>query len=134
MYNADVARILRLLESLLVLRKMRLAELARHLGITAGNLRRILDGRIELKYRLLLDILTYLDIAPLAFFQIVYESQDATADHQAASLERLRPVEEQTVETMSKDELRAFVLEAVEQLGVLEMLDRLPPDEDGGET
>lgn len=129
MPKADVARILRLLEALLSLRKMRLAKLAPHLGITAGNLRRILDGQVELKYRVVLEILTVLDITPLAFFQMAYEEQEVKTDSLASRLEKLRPAEEQKVETMSKEELRAFVLETIEEFGILRKADR--PKEDG---
>jgi DNA-binding Xre family transcriptional regulator len=125
----EVARISRLLESMLSLRKIRLSTLARELGITGGNLRRIFDGGVELKYRMILDILSYLEVAPLTFFQIAYEAKDATADALAGRLDRLRPpVEVPKVEYIERSELRSLVEETLEQLGVLEMLDKLPGD------
>jgi transcriptional regulator with XRE-family HTH domain len=131
MENKDeVARISKLLESLLNLRKVGLSKMARHLGFSGGNLRRILDGRVELKYRMILDILTYLGIPPLTFFQIAYEGQDETAEALAGRLERIRPSgqapELPQVDHFSKDELRNLVRETLGELGVLAMLDKVP--------
>jgi transcriptional regulator with XRE-family HTH domain len=124
MENDEVARIARLLESLLSIRKVSVAALGRHLGMSASNLWRIFDGSVELKYRLVIDILKYLDIAPLAFFQIAYESHDATTELLAARLDRLRQAEEPSVERMSKGELRELVKQTLEQLGGLNGLDQ----------
>jgi transcriptional regulator with XRE-family HTH domain len=124
MENDEAARIARLLESLLSFRKVSVAALGRHLGMSASNLWRIFDGRVELKYRLVINILKYLDIEPLAFFKIAYEPRDATTELLAARLDRLRPAEEQEVERMSKVELREFVKQTLEQLGGLSLLDQ----------
>lgn len=113
----EVARILRLLESLLVLRKIRLVAMERHLGLSAGTIRRIFNGVIELKYRQVIEILDFLEIPPLAFFQIAYEPNDASIDRLAARLDKIRPAEEQTIEPLSRADLLELVKETLEQLG-----------------
>jgi len=113
----EVARILRLLEALLVLRKVRLVALERHLGLSAGTIRRIFNGAIELKYRQVIEILEFLEIPPLAFFQIAYEPQNASVDLLAARLDKIRPAEEQKVELLSRADLLDLVKETLEQLG-----------------
>jgi len=113
----EVARILRLLEALLVLRKIRLVALERHLGLSAGTIRRIFNGAIELKYRQVIEILEFLEIPPLAFFQIAYEPQDASIDRLAARLDKIRPTEELKVEPLSREDLMSLVKETLEQLG-----------------
>jgi hypothetical protein len=113
----EVARILRLLEALLVLRKVRLVALERHLGLSAGTIRRIFNGAIELKYRQVIEILEFLEIPPLAFFQIAYEPQNATVDLLAARLDKIRSVEEPKVEPLSRADLLSLVKETLEQLG-----------------
>ncbi|HEV7505110.1 MAG TPA: hypothetical protein VGS07_09380 [Thermoanaerobaculia bacterium] len=113
----EVARILRLLEALLVLRKIRLVALERHLGLSAGTIRRIFNGAIELKYRQVIEILEFLEIPPLAFFQIAYEPQNASVDLLAARLDKIRPAEEQKVEPLSRADLLELVKETLEQLG-----------------
>jgi hypothetical protein len=134
--NADeVKRIARLLETLANLRKVRLSSVARHVGITGGNLRRILDGGIELKYRMILDILSYLDIPPLTFFEIAYEGQDKSAETMAGRLDRIRPAgqapEAPKLLFVEKSELKAYVKEALAELGVL--APPHPPAEDDAE-
>ncbi|HSS76862.1 MAG TPA: hypothetical protein VLV54_08955 [Thermoanaerobaculia bacterium] len=113
----EVARILRLLEALLVLRKVRLVALERHLGLSAGTIRRIFNGAIELKYRQVIEILEFLEIPPLAFFQIAYEPQSSTTDLLAARLDKIRPTEELKVEPLSRADLMSLVKETLEQLG-----------------
>jgi len=113
----EVARILRLLEALLVLRKVRLVALERHLGLSAGTIRRIFNGAIELKYRQVIEILEFLEIPPLAFFQIAYEPQNTTTDLLAARLDKIRPAEELKVEPLSRADLMSLVKETLEQLG-----------------
>lgn len=108
---------MRLLEALLVLRKIRLVALERHLGLSAGTIRRIFNGAIELKYRLVIEILEILEIPPLAFFQIAYEPQDASIDRLAARLDKIRPADEQKVEPLSRADLLELVKETLEQLG-----------------
>ena len=56
MQPSEAERILELLEALIVLRKIRLRDLEQNLGMSAGTLRRILNGRIELKFRHITDI------------------------------------------------------------------------------
>ncbi len=113
----EVARILRLLEALLVLRKVRLVALERHLGLSAGTIRRIFNGAIELKYRQVIEILEFLEIPPLAFFQIAYEPQNASVDLLAARLDKIRPAEELKVEPLSRADLLELVKETLAQLG-----------------
>jgi transcriptional regulator with XRE-family HTH domain len=124
MQNAEVARILKLLDSLMASRKVRRSDLARRLGIAPGNLWRVFNGDLELRYRLVIDILAVLEIPPLAFFQIVYEDKKASTDLLAARLNGLAALEQPRVEPVSKAELRQLVMETLEQLGVLELLDQ----------
>ena len=128
MENAEVTRILKLLDSLMSLRKVRRTDLARYLGMTSGHLWRVFNGDLELRYRLVLEILDFLKIPPLAFFQIAYEDKNATTDLLAARLSGLGALEEPRIEPMSKTELRQLVTETLtetlEQLGVLDLLDQ----------
>jgi transcriptional regulator with XRE-family HTH domain len=115
--HAEVVRILRLLKTLLAARDIRLVALQRHLGLSAGTIGRIFNGTIELKYHQLIDILDYLQIPPLAFFQIAYEAADSSADALAFRLAKIAPLEEPKVERLSRAELRELVQETLHQLG-----------------
>src|ERR1700681_555626 len=133
MQNAEVARILKLLDSLMASRKVRRSDLARRLGIAPGNLWRVFNGDLELRYRLVIDILAVLEIPPLAFFQIVYEDKKASTDLLAARLNGLGALEAPRVEPISRSDMRQLVTEMLEQLGVLELLDKRapPPGQEG---
>jgi len=71
--TAEIQRICRLLEALLVLSKVQPQEVATRLGSTPGTLRRLLAGEIELKLRHILDILEALGISPATFFRVAYD-------------------------------------------------------------
>ena len=94
MQPSEAERILELLEALIVLRKIRLRDLEQNLGMSAGTLRRILNGRIELKFRHITDILALLDMPTRTFFKIAYEADDlAEAQSQLARAHRIAHVE-----------------------------------------
>jgi transcriptional regulator with XRE-family HTH domain len=120
-------RILELLEALIVLRKIRLRDLEQDLGMSAGTLRRILNGKIELKLRHITDILAVLDIPARTFFKIAYETDDlGQAQSQLARAHRIAHLEPQPV-TLSPEELEAVIVATIGRLG----LSVRPPDPQG---
>ncbi|MBW8879721.1 MAG: hypothetical protein JF614_32715 [Acidobacteria bacterium] len=105
------ARVLRLLESLLVIRKVRLVALERHLDLSAGTIRRIFKGEIELKYRMVIEVLDILEIPPLTFFQIAYGA-DTTTEGMVAKLDHIRPSDSAAavgVERFSRSDLQELI-------------------------
>jgi transcriptional regulator with XRE-family HTH domain len=121
---SEADRILELLEALIVLRKIRLRDLEQNLGMSAGTLRRILNGKIELKFRHITDILEVLDIPTRTFFKIAYETDDlAQAQSQLARAHRIAHLEPKPV-TFSPEELEALIVATIGRLG----LSVHPPD------
>jgi transcriptional regulator with XRE-family HTH domain len=125
MQPTEAERILELLEALIVLRKFRLRDLEQSLGMSAGTLRRILNGRIELKFRHITDILALLDMPTRTFFKIAYEADDlAEAQSQLARAHRIAHAEPKPI-TLTPGELEAVVVATIERLG----LSVHPPEE-----
>jgi transcriptional regulator with XRE-family HTH domain len=128
MQTSEAGRILELLESLIVLKKVRLRDLEQSLGMSAGTLRRILNGRIELKFRHITDILERLDMPTRTFFKIAYETDDLSqAQSGLARAHRIAQVEPKPV-TLSPSELEAVIVATIERLG----LSVQPPDTPAG--
>ena len=118
MQPSEAEQILELLEALIVLRKIRLRDLEQNLGMSAGTLRRILNGRIELKFRHITDILAILDMPTRTFFKIAYEADDlAEAQSQLARAHRIAHVEPKPI-TLTPSELEAVVVATIERLGL----------------
>ena len=118
MQTSEAGRILELLESLIVLKKVRLRDLEQSLNMSAGTLRRILNGRIELKFRHITDILERLDMPTRTFFKIAYETEDlGEAQSSLARAHRIAQVEHQPV-TLSPSELEAVIVATIERLGL----------------
>ncbi|HEX4959747.1 MAG TPA: hypothetical protein VF173_02830 [Thermoanaerobaculia bacterium] len=115
---SEAARILELLDSLISLKRFRFAEVERRLGMSAGTLRRILNGRIELKFRHITDILGLLDMPPRTFFKIAYETDDlAEAQNELARAHRVSQVEPKPA-AFTPSELEAVVVATIERLGL----------------
>ena len=123
---SEADRILELLEALIVLRKIRLRDLEQDLGMSAGTLRRILNGKIELKFRHITDILAVLDIPTPTFFTIAYETDDL-AQGQLARAHRIAHLDPKPV-TISPKELEAVIVATIGRLG----LSARPPDDPQG--
>ena len=117
MPQSEAERILELLEALIVLRKIRFRDLEQDLGMSAGTLRRVLNGKIELKFRHITDILALLDIPTRTFFKIAYDTDDpAQAPGQLALAHRIAHFEPKPV-TFTPGELEAVILAIIERLG-----------------
>jgi transcriptional regulator with XRE-family HTH domain len=118
MQPSEVDRILELLEALIVLRKIRLRDLEQTLGMSAGTLRRILNGRIELKIRHIAEILAALDMPMRTFFKIAYETDDVAQAHgQLAHAHRMAQFESHPV-TFTPSELEAVIVATIGRLGL----------------
>ncbi len=116
MLRTDDERILELLEALIVLRKIKPRDLEDDLGLSAGTIRRILTGKIELKLHHITDILAVLDIPPGAFFKIAYETEDpAEARSQLARAHRIAHFEPRAFDSA---ELEAVVVATLKRLGL----------------
>src|SRR3954462_7611482 len=66
----ELSRMTSLLETLIFAKKIRIREVERRLGISNGTLARIFNGKIELKFRHILDLLEILDVQPKTFFKV----------------------------------------------------------------
>jgi hypothetical protein len=87
--HPEVVRITALLETLLRTRRVRIIEVERQLGLSNGTLRRILDGKIALKYQLIVELLEVLAVSPAEFFRIAYDQRPAQlADDLSAEMLR----------------------------------------------
>ena len=116
MPRTEDLRILELLEALIVLRKIKPRDLEVDLGLSAGTIRRILTGKIELKFHHITDILAVLDIPPGTFFKIAYETDDpAEAKSQLARAHRLAQFEPRAFDS---GELEAVVVATLKRLGL----------------
>ena len=128
--TAEVLRIAGLLEGLIAFKKVSIRQLENDLGVSHGTLARIFSGKIELKYRHILDILERLQVTPLSFFELAYQrSDDEDTQEIVAKLGRIsmpRPLPQPEV---NPDLIQAMVLDALRKFEVL------PPDsEDEGEA
>jgi transcriptional regulator with XRE-family HTH domain len=117
------ARILELLDALIGMRKFGIRDMERRLGMSVGTLRRILNGRIELKFRHITDILEVLDIPARTFFKVAFETDPVEVESLLSSAQRLT-AEPKTL-SLTREDLEAVVVAAVERLGF--SLPPLPP-------
>ena len=109
------ARILELLDALIGMRKIGIRDMERRLGMSVGTLRRILNGRIELKFRHITDILEALDIPARTFFKVAFETDPAEVESLLSSAQRLT-AEPKTL-SLTREDLEAVVVATVQRLG-----------------
>ena len=116
---SEAERILELLEALIVLKKVRLRDLEEDLGMSAGTFRRILNGKIELKFRHITDVLALLDIPPRTFFKIAYGTDDLDpAQSQLALAQRIAHPEPKPV-SLGPEELEAMIVATLGRFGLV---------------
>ena len=119
--RGEVDRLCRVLEALVLLKKVKYRELDRLLGTSQGVTRRIFAGKIELKARHIFAILGFLDIEPKVFFRLAYEigkDEAATPLQLLAHLQSIGPLEAET-SALSRREVEALVLSMLESRGLI---------------
>ncbi len=117
MPTSDVERILQLLHAIIGMRRLRLRDLGGRVGLSAGTLRRILNGTIELKLRHITDLLTVLEIPTKTFFRIAFESEDSKqAEALLAQALQIAQPEPQPV-PLNSQEIEEVVLATIRRLG-----------------
>ena len=85
--------------------------------MSAGTLRRILNGTIELKLRHITDLLTVLEIPTKTFFRIAFESEDSKqAEALLAQALQIAQPEPQPV-PLNSQEIEEVVLATIRRLG-----------------
>ncbi|HEY9421351.1 MAG TPA: helix-turn-helix domain-containing protein [Thermoanaerobaculia bacterium] len=127
--TAEVLRIAGLLEALIAFKKMPIRQLERELGVSNGTLARIFSGKIELKYRHILDILELLQVTPLSFFELAYQgSDDEDTQEVVAKLGKISMPKPMPPPEVNPDLIQAMVLEALRKFEVL------PPEPDDAEA
>jgi transcriptional regulator with XRE-family HTH domain len=72
--QAELKRIRKLLELLVVAKNARISEMEQRLGVASGYIARIFTGKVMLKYEHILDILELLDVPRAFFFRTAYSS------------------------------------------------------------
>jgi transcriptional regulator with XRE-family HTH domain len=117
---AELQRITGLLEVLIRIKNRTIRDLERSLGFSAGTLGRILSGKIELKFRLLLDVLELLEVPPKTFFKMAYEIEDPEGEGYQAIISQLRRLKlpEGPTPLYSRAELETVIVETLAKLGV----------------
>jgi hypothetical protein len=119
--TAEVGRLCRVLEALVLLKKVKYREIDRLLGTSSGVTRRIFAGKIELKARHIFAILGYLKVEPKVFFRLAYEAGDnaaATPLDILAYLQRIGPLDAEST-SLNRSEVEALVLSMLESRGLL---------------
>lgn len=125
--SAEVLRIGKLLESLIAFKKVTVRQVERQLEVSNGTLSRILNGKIELKLRHILDILDIIGIPPEVFFKIAYQIKDIddeTSDEALSHLRQIAQPQPAPATGFGRDQVEAVVHE------VLRKLDIIPPAPD----
>jgi len=114
---SDVGRILELLNAIIGMRRLRLRDLEGRVGLSAGTLRRILNGTIELRFRHITDLLDVLEIPTKTFFRIAFESEDSEqAQALLAQAVRIAQPEPKPI-MLNPRELEEVVLATIRRLG-----------------
>jgi transcriptional regulator with XRE-family HTH domain len=112
----DAGRILELLTTLIAMRGLRLRDLETSVGLSAGTLRRVLKGTIELKFRHITDLLAVLDIPTKTFFRIAFDSEDP-AQAQLLLAQTLRIPAEPRPVMLDPQQIEAVVVATMQRLG-----------------
>lgn len=134
---AEVKRISRLIDALFVFAKASPQEAAERLGVTVGTLRRILNGDIDLKLRHILDLLEVLNVRPITFFRVAYESDARAKNTDDVEKLLLGASRIQQAEAFTRQELMEIVEETVLRMGSADPASpkegakaKKPPDDD----
>jgi transcriptional regulator with XRE-family HTH domain len=113
-------RIARLLERLVLFQKLPIQKLEDDMGVGRGFLARIFSGKIDLKYRHLVHILTAIDVAPEAFFKLAYDiPDDGTASSSSKALGQLRRVDPPASPSLPPEHFEAAVVAVLQKFEVL---------------
>jgi transcriptional regulator with XRE-family HTH domain len=120
---SDAGRILQLLNAMIGMRRLRLRDLEGRIGLSAGTLRRILNGTIELKFRHITDLLAVLEIPTKTFFRIAFESDDPD-QAQVLLAQALRIAQPESKPVMlSPGQIEEVVLATMKRLGFIPPID-----------
>lgn len=123
--SAEILRIAALLETLILVRKVPIRRTEKALGLSNGYLARVFSGKIELKYRHILDILEAAGMEPRDFFELAYT---VGGEPQPGDLvQKLSPVPEpQEMPSPDSHDFEVRVIELLVKFGVLEKASRPP--------
>lgn len=114
--SAEMLRIAALLETLVLVRKVPIRKTEKALGLSNGYLARVFSGKIELKYRHILDILAVVGMEPRDFFELAYP-EGGRSPESSDLVHKLRPVPEDSAEPDTQD-FEARVIELLVKLDV----------------
>ena len=130
MANAtDILRVARLLERLILFKRMPIRKLEKELNFSNGYLARIFSGRIELKYRHILDILEAIDVSPKSFFKLAYESDDPdnlSAEDLVGKVGKVSLGAPPPEASLKRSEMEEVVLETLAKLDLLKKTSAKP--------
>lgn len=138
--QAEVQRIVRLLEAAFRVSKVPLRAFERKIGMGSGTLSRIFRGEIELKLRHVFDVLSGLGIPAEEFFALAYRKTTSRGEDLARDVMTLledhlpSPAAEEPAEEppgISEDELDRRIQEALRKYGVIPRRRRNPKSTDG---
>ncbi|HEX9944268.1 MAG TPA: helix-turn-helix transcriptional regulator [Thermoanaerobaculia bacterium] len=119
--SAEVLRIARLLERLILFKKIPIRQVEKQLHVSNGTLARLFSGRVELKLRHILDILEVLQVSPQTFFKLAYEIEDPEQIGAAELLSHLRKIglpDAIPPPPISRAEVESVVVATLERLGL----------------
>ncbi|MEA2693665.1 MAG: hypothetical protein QOJ16_3052 [Acidobacteriota bacterium] len=129
--DAEVRRLSSLLEAVLRYRgpggglRVGARTIERQLGWAAGTLSRVLQGKIEIKIRHVLEVLEVLDTPPEDFFELAYQqrartgtAQDLLAFLESRGLRGGPQVLDKPEAAISDDELDERILTALRRLNL----------------
>lgn len=121
---AEMLRIAALLETLVLVRKVPIRKTEKALGLSNGYLARVFSGKIELKYRHILDILDVVGMEPRDFFELAYPEGSRSPDS-SDFVHKLRPLPEP--EDSTEPDTQDFEARVIELLVKLDVPIKKPP-------
>lgn len=117
---AELTRITSLLETLVFAKKIRIREVERRLGISNGTLARIFSGKIELKFRHILDLLEILEVQPKTFFKVAYSLSEPGVVQAEELLRQVQGIvlpEPAATAILTREDVEAMIAEALAKPG-----------------
>lgn len=117
---AELLKITSLLETLIFAKKIRIREVERRLGISNGTLARIFSGKIELKFRHILDLLDILDVQPKTFFKVAYSLSEPGAMKGEELLRQVQGIvlpEPAVTAVLTRQDVEAMITDALAKAG-----------------
>jgi transcriptional regulator with XRE-family HTH domain len=116
----ELSRMTSLLETLIFAKKIRIREVERRLEISNGTLARIFSGKIELKFRHILDLLEILEVQPKTFFKVAYSLPDTETVKEEELLRQVQGIvlpDPAATAVLTRQDVEAMIAEALSKVG-----------------